>query len=141
MSFSFHILTKKTEMLPLSALLQQLNPINTPEYLDQLLDDMIAHGYRMVTVTEGDACLGVSGIWVTCKFYCGKYLEMDNVVIEAGHRSRGIGQILTDFVTDLARQEGCSTVMFDAYLSNEKAHIFYERAGFTKGGYHFIKKI
>jgi len=137
----FHILTQKQDMLPLSPLLQQLNPISTPAYLDIVLDDMIAHGYRMVTITEGEECLGLCGIWVTTKFYSGKYLEMDNVVVALEHRSRGIGKLLTDYVTELARQEGCVTIMLDAYLENEKAHIFYEREGFVKKGYHFLKKI
>ena len=141
MSITFQILSKKSEMLPLSPLLQQLNPISTPEYLDEMLDDMIEHGYRMVTANEGDDCLGVSGIWVTTKLYSGKYLEMDNVVVAADQRSRGIGKLLTDYITELARQEGCTTLMLDAYLENEKAHIFYEREGFVKKGYHFLKKI
>lgn len=141
MSITFCILTEKAEMLPLAPLLQQLNPINTHEHLNALLDDMIAHGYRMVTAQEGEACLGVSGIWVTSKLYSGKYLEMDNVVVAAEHRSRGVGKMLTDFVTDLARREGCATLMLDAYLENEKAHAFYEREGFVKKGYHFLKKL
>ena len=141
MPFSFHILTQKPEMLPLAPLLQQLNPISTPEYLDIALDDMIAHGYRMVTIQEGDICLGVAGIWVTTKLYSGKYLEMDNVVVASEYRSRGIGKLLTDYVTELARKEGCAAIMLDAYLENEKAHIFYEREGFVKKGYHFLKKL
>ena len=128
-------------MLPLASLLQQLNPISTPEYLNIALDDMIDKGYRMVTVQEGDNCLGLSGIWVATKLYSGKYLEMDNVVVSAEHRSRGIGQLLTDYVTELAKQEGCVMLMLDAYLENEKAHLFYERQGFTKRGYHFLKKL
>lgn len=141
MPISFHILTEKSEMLPLAPLLQELNPISTPEYLDAVLDDMIAHGYRMVTANEGNECLGVSGIWVTTKLYSGKYLEMDNVVVASKQRSRGIGKLLTDYITELAKREGCLTLMLDAYLDNKKAHIFYEREGFEKKGYHFLKKI
>ena len=141
MPITFKILTQKPEMAALSPLLQQLNPISTPEYLDAMLDDMIAHGYRMVTANEGNECLAIAGIWVTTKLYSGKYLEMDNVVVATEHRSRGIGKLLTDYVTELAKQEGCTTLMLDAYLENEKAHIFYEREGFVKKGYHFLKKI
>jgi GNAT superfamily N-acetyltransferase len=66
---------------------------------------------------------------------------MDNVVVADTHRSKGIGQLLTDFVISFALDEGCETIMLDAYLENEKAHVFYERAGFVKRGYHFIRKI
>lgn len=109
--------------------------------MNSLLDDMIAHGYRMVVAVENGQAVGVSGIWVTSKFYCGKYMELDNVVVAASHRSAGIGRMLTDFMTELAVQEGCVTMMLDAYLENEKAHTFYKREGFAPKGYHFIKKI
>ena len=139
--FQFRILTQKSEMTPLFPLIHQLNNQVTPDYYSEVLEEMVPHGYRMVAVYEGDECLGLSGIWVAAKIYCGKYMEMDNVVIAAVHRSRGIGQLLTDFITDLARQEGCSSMLLDAYLENERAHAFYERSGFTKRGYHFVKNL
>jgi ribosomal protein S18 acetylase RimI-like enzyme len=141
MAYDFQILTQKSEMLLLAPLLQQLNSMVTPQYLDAMLDDMIAHGYRMATVKMGVEYIGVSGIWVTTKLYSGKYLEMDNVVVAASHRSKGIGHLLTDFVTAIARQEGCAMLMLDAYLDNQKAHNFYESQGFVKRGYHFLKSL
>ncbi len=139
--FQLRILTQKREMLPLYSLIHQLNNQVTADYYHTILEKMLPHGYRMVAVYDGDDCLGLSGIWVAAKIYCGKYLEMDNVVVAAGHRSRGIGQLLTDFITDLARQEGCATILLDAYLENEKAHAFYERQGFIRRGYHFMKQL
>lgn len=137
----FRILTQKADMLPLSPLLRQLNADVTAEYLDAILDAMLLHGYRMVAVYAGEECIGLSGIWVAVKLYSGKYLEMDNVVIAATHRSRGIGKLLTDFITDLAQREGCVTMMLDAYMENDKAHAFYMREGFIRRGYHFIKRL
>lgn len=140
-SIHFRILTEKAEMLPLLPLIRQLNADVTADYYTVVLDDMLRHGYRMAAAYEGEDCLGLAGIWVASKIYSGKYLEMDNVVVAADHRSRGIGQLLTDFVTDLAHREGCQTMMLDAYLENDKAHAFYERAGFIRRGYHFIKPL
>ena len=140
-ALQFRILTQKADMLPLWPLLRQLNADVTAEYLDAVLDDMLLHGYRIAAVYEGGECIGLSGIWVGVKIYSGKYLEMDNVVIDAAHRSRGIGKLLTDFVTDLARREGCITMMLDAYVENEKAQVFYLREGFIRRGYHFLKRL
>ena len=141
MSFTFQILVQKAEMLPHYPLIRQLSPGVTAEQYAFLLDDMLAHGYRMAAVFEGDACVGISGIWVATKIYSGRYLEMDNVVVADTHRSKGIGELLTEFVTAFALSEGCETIMLDAYLENEKAHVFYERAGFVKKGYHFLKRL
>lgn len=141
MALSFRIFTQKSDILPLCPLIQQLNPAVTPEYLDSVLDEMLVHGYRLVVAEEDGDCLGLSGVWTGTKIYSGKYLEMDNVVVNSAHRSRGVGKLLTDYVTDLARAEGCQTMMLDAYLENEKAHAFYEREGFVRRGYHFLKKL
>lgn len=141
MVYNFQVLTQKAEMLPHYPLIRQLSPGVTAERYDFLLDDMLAHGYRMAAVFEEADCVGISGIWVATKIYSGRYLEMDNVVVAETHRSKGIGQLLTDFVISFAQSEGCKTIMLDAYLENEKAHVFYERAGFLKRGYHFIKKL
>jgi ribosomal protein S18 acetylase RimI-like enzyme len=78
---------------------------------------------------------------VAAKIYSGRYLEMDNVVVADSHRSRGIGKLLTDHVLEIALSEACDMIMLDAYLENEKAHAFYEREGFTKRGYHFLKRL
>ncbi|MBK6994799.1 MAG: GNAT family N-acetyltransferase [Lewinellaceae bacterium] len=141
MPYTFQILTQKPEMLPHFPLIRQLSPGVTEERYNHLLDDMLAHGYRMVAVYEDADCVGISGIWLATKIYSGRYLEMDNVVVADTHRSKGIGKLLTDFIEKLALAEGCEMIMLDAYLENEKAHAFYEREGFTKRGYHFLKRL
>ncbi|MCC7245579.1 MAG: GNAT family N-acetyltransferase [Saprospiraceae bacterium] len=129
-------------MLPLYPLLSQLNSrITAAQYIDYL-DDMIAHGYRMVVMEdESGTPVAMSGIWVTTKFYSGRYLEMDNVVVAETHRSSGLGKQLSDFVLQIALNEKCQTIMLDAYLENESAHRFYEREGFVRKGYHFLKTL
>ncbi|MDO8365552.1 MAG: GNAT family N-acetyltransferase [Saprospiraceae bacterium] len=141
MLYTFQILTEKSEMLPHYPLIRQLSPGVTEERYTHLLDDMLEHGYRMVAVFEGKVCVGISGIWVATKIYSGRYLEMDNVVVADTHRSKGIGKLLTDFIEKLALSEACEMMMLDAYLENEKAHAFYAREGFTKRGYHFLKRL
>ncbi len=135
------VLTQKSEMLPLYPLIRQLSPKVTEERYAYMLDDMLAHGYRMAAVFDEGICLGLSGFWVSTKIYSGRYMELDNVVIDAAHRSQGIGKILYDFLYNIAVQEGCEMLMLDAYLENEKAHAFYEREGFFKRGFHFLNNI
>ena len=135
------VLTQKTEMEPLYPLIRQLSPGVPEERYVHFLDDMLAHGYRMAAVFEDGLCIGLSGFWVSTKIYSGRYMELDNVVIDVAHRSRGIGKMLYGFLLDVALREGCEIIMLDAYLENEKAHAFYEREGFVKRGYHFLNRI
>ena len=129
------------EMLPHLNLIQQLTPSLTTAEYRSLLEAMIPHRYAMLAAFEGDACLGLSGYWIGHKLYSGRYLEIDNFVVDAKHRSRGIGQLLVDELIRIAQREGCMNVMLDAYLENTAGHRFYERHGFMKRGYHFIKPL
>lgn len=140
-SFIFKELTTAEEMLIQFPLLQQLQSKLTLEEYKTMLPEMIRYGYFQVGVFENDKCIGLSGIWISTKLYSGKYLEMDNVIIDENYRSKGIGKLLCDWCINKAKETNCKRVMLDAYLENEKAHQFYEREGFVKRGYHFIKEV
>lgn len=129
------------EMLEQLPLLQQLNARLDAANYERMLQDMLRCGYRMAGVFSQGRCVGLSGYWLATKLYCGRYLEMDNVVIDPSCRSMGLGKLLSDYLLQRARQEQCQCIMLDAYLENENAHRFYEREGFKKKGYHFIKSI
>lgn len=128
-------------MLAQVPLLQQLNPAIEYNSCIQMFHDMLANNYKMVGVFAGDKCVGVSGYWIGTKLYSGKYLEMDNVVVDAEHRSAGIGAMLCQYIDNVATENNCKMMMLDAYLENENAHRFYTREGYIKRGYHFVKKI
>lgn len=135
-------------MEPFLPLIQQLNSTLTRERYLALLPTMVQHGYRMVCVWEnkntlGDpnACIGLSGIWTGAKLYSGSYLEMDNVVIDSTWRGKQVGAQLLNFIEALALEEGIEMIMLDAYRENIPAHRFYEKHGFIKRGFHFLKPI
>ncbi len=129
------------EMEACFALLQQLNPAMDATRYKQLLSQMLPNGYRMAGILTGDTCVGVSGFWVNTKLYCGKYLEVDNFVIDASHRNKQLGKQLLDWLIDQAKAANCDTVMLDAYTSNSEAHRFYFREGFHIKSYHFYRSI
>ena len=134
-------LDKLEEMLEQYELVCQLHSwIKKDQYL-QMLKEMIPHNYRQVGVFEGDKCLGLSGYWINTKFYSGKYLEPDNVIVDTQSRSKGVGKMLIDFLVEKAKAEGCKTVLLDAYVENKDGHRFYFREGFSIRGFHFLKKI
>lgn len=131
----------KNEMLSLLPLIKQLNPKIKKQAYAVMLDDMLAHGYRMAAVYDGEVCAGLSGFWISTKIYSGKYVELDNVVIDKNYRSKGIGKKLCDWVLKEAKKQGCVLAMLDAYAENISAHRFYYREGFFVRGYHFLKPL
>lgn len=134
-------LTTLPEMLAQYPLIRQLNPAMSEATYQSLLQQMLPNGYRMVGIFSGDICLGLSGFWINTKLYSGKYLEIDNFVIDAASRSQQLGKQLSEWLHALAMQEDCQTIMLDAYTSNHAAHKFYFREGFHIKSYHFYKSL
>ena len=87
------------EMLKHLNVLNELYPHLTEEEYKADLQEMLPHNYGQVAVFEGEECLGISGFWIGKKLWCGKYLELDNIVVSAKHRSRGVGKLIFGFNT------------------------------------------
>lgn len=134
-------LNRAEEMFPYFFLVQQLQPWLKQHHFENHLKSMTQHNYSMLVLFENQAAVALTGIWIGHKLYCGKYLEMDNVVVDANHRNKGLGQQLYDAAFQIAKIENCRVMMLDAYITNEGAHRFYEKLAFEKKGYHFIKTL
>lgn len=127
------------EMLEQLHLIQQLYPDYTIEIYADLLEEMLPNNYKQVVVYENEQSVGLSGFWVGTKLWCGKYLELDNVIVHPNHRSRGVGKLLTEYLNKKAVEMGCKVVALDAYTNNFPAHKFYYNHGFVPKGFHFVK--
>ena len=97
------------------------------------------NNYGQVAVFDGEKCVGISGYWLGTKLWCGKYLELDNVIVINEYRSQGVGKILSEYLENKAILNNCTIQVLDAYTSNFKAHRFYYNQGFSPKGFHFIK--
>ena len=74
-------LVDKQEMINNISVLQVLYPSLTLEEYEAELEQMLLHNYGQVGVFDGEICLGISGFWIGTKLWCGKYLELDNIVV------------------------------------------------------------
>ncbi len=130
----------KAEMLNYLSVMQELYPSLTFEDYDTDLTAMIPNNkYGQVAVFEGDDCLGIAGYWIGTKLWCGKYLEIDNMVVSSKFRSRGVGKLIFNYLNEKAKEEGCSMMALDSYTANFKAHKFFYNEGFGPKGFHFIR--
>lgn len=134
-------LTTKIEMLEQLPLIQQLYPEFSEQIYSNLLNEMLPNNYKQVVAFENGTPVGLSGFWVGTKLWCGKYLELDNVIVHPNHRSKGIGKVLTEYLNQKAIDLGCKVVALDAYTNNFPAHKFYYNLGFVPKGFHFVKFI
>ena len=131
-------LNGKREMLAHIDVLRELYPtLEESDYSCQL-DEMLPHNYFQVGAFDGDRCMGISGVWIGNKLWCGKYLEIDHIVIRNEARSEGIGKRLVDFLKKLAEEEQCISIGLDSFTFNHQSHKFFFREGFKIKGFHFV---
>jgi len=122
-------------------LLAELNPEVEPDTLRQRMDDILGNHdhYELYGAYEGERLVGVCGAWVATKLWCGRYLEVDNLVVGAPYRSAGVGSRLLEAMEHLARKRDCQILVLDSYASNTASHRLYHRQGYEIKGFHFVK--
>lgn len=128
-------------MLQFLEIIRQLSPQLTLENYEKYLKLMLPHNYYQVAAYDGEKPVAISGYWILAKLYCGKYIEIDNFVVDEAYRSKGVGELLLNWMLEEGKKNNCETVLLDAYVENFKAHRFYYRHGFIARGFHYLKKL
>ncbi|MBC9797661.1 GNAT family N-acetyltransferase [Sinomicrobium weinanense] len=137
----------KLELIPgdkiftIIPLLRQLDGEISTEILEQRLKGMVEEGYKCLGVYDENKLIGVSGLWILTKYYVGKHIEPDNVVIHSDYRGRGIGKLMMNWIFDYARSMGCDASELNCYVSNPEGVKFWVNSGYKIIGYHFQKKL
>lgn len=122
-------------------LLKLLDDKLADDVLQQRLDDMKQSNYLCAGVYHGDALVGISGLWILHKYYVGKHIEPDNVIVHPEHRGNGAGELLMDWIHNYAREQGCVASELNCYVSNSKGVAFWVKQGYRILGFHFRKDL
>jgi GNAT superfamily N-acetyltransferase len=134
-------LIEPARMETIIPLVEMLNPGMSTELIRARMAEMIPQGYQCVGIYDGDALIGISGIWLQTHFYCGKWIEPDNVFIHPDHQGRGIGKKLMAWIYEYGREQGCDTTELNAYTTNSAGQKFWMNEGYRILGFHFQKKL
>jgi len=59
---------------------------------------MLRHNYHCIAAFLDGRIAGVAGYWLGARFYCGEYMDVDNVVVDADLCSQGIGSKMMDWL-------------------------------------------
>ena len=62
----------------------------------------------------------------------GLVAQVENVVVDRAHRSRGVGETMMRFAVDRARERKAFRVQLTSNKTRTRAHAFYERLGFVR---------
>jgi ribosomal protein S18 acetylase RimI-like enzyme len=133
----------ETDLPSAAELLVFLNPSIPCETLRERLGTILLDHphYRLTGAFYGDRLVGLTGAWIATKVWCGRYLEVDNLVVHPDARSAKIGTRLIENLEATAREEACEILVLDSYTSNHPSHRLYHRLGFEIWGFHFVKPL
>jgi len=58
-------------------------------------------------------------------------LFIDDICVDENSRHQHVGRMLSDYVTDYAREKGCYDITLNVWEGNDQAMAFYRKMGFT----------
>jgi GNAT superfamily N-acetyltransferase len=91
-------------------------------------------GQRLFVLVERKRIVGTVALSVipNLSHQGSPYAIIENMVVDANHRSKGYGQALIRHAVEEARLAGCYKVSLTSNKRRTEAHRFYERLGFQR---------
>ncbi len=129
------------EIAAIYPLFRQSNTLDEEPFRARLSAMCVQGNYRCVAAYLGGRMVGVAGFWIGTQLWCGKYIEADHVVVDAGLRGKGIGARLMAWIEAEGEREACALFRIAAILSNVDARRFYARNGFFDDGILMAKAL
>jgi GNAT superfamily N-acetyltransferase len=121
--------------------LQQLRPHLDRAAFGAVLQAGAEQGLRYTGAFVGTVCVGLAGWRVVDTTSVVRKLYVDDLVTDAGHRSRGVGTALLAELERRAAALGCHVLELDSGHQRTDAHRFYLRKGFTDVSRHFRRAV
>ncbi|MDP8926152.1 MAG: GNAT family N-acetyltransferase [Actinomycetota bacterium] len=129
------------ESVPTFAVMRQLRThVIEGEYL--VTTKRLRHsGYRMAAIVEAGEVRYIAGFRIVEFLAHGKFLYVDHLVAAESARSEGHGKRMLDWLTGVAREEGCRSLQLDSGVQRHEAHRFYFQQETKISGNRFSKAI
>ncbi|ELY5852424.1 GNAT family N-acetyltransferase [Cronobacter malonaticus] len=127
----------------ISALLTELDYLDTSHFIDQRLAELLAHPDERVLVAEEDGVLlGVLSLhFIPQLALKGDFCRISYFCVSSNARSKGIGRLLERKGEALARTRGCDRIEVHCHSRRSDAHRFYYRQGYTESPKYLCKSL
>lgn len=128
---------------PVAQLITELGYPTTPEAMETRLESILTDSNYMTFVADVDGTVvGVAGA-VLDRYYekDGIYSRLAVLVVSSTAHGTGIGGQLVKAVERWSASKGAREVIVNSSLHRAEAHGFYERRGYSRTGYRFVKPL
>lgn len=110
-------------------LVPQLSTSSPPPGKEELAELVGAPGTSVLVARDGESIVGTLTL-VVFRIPTGLRAWIEDVVVDAEARGRGVGEALTRKAVELANEAGARTVDLTSRPSREAANRLYQRLGF-----------
>ncbi|HYW91695.1 MAG TPA: GNAT family N-acetyltransferase [Gammaproteobacteria bacterium] len=121
------------------AVMRQLRPHlrEAERFLARVREQMQA-GYRLACLEAPDGpVIAVAGFRTSENLAWGRFLYVDDLVVDEAWRSAGHGGRMLEWLKRQAAAQGCAQLHLDSGVQRPDAHRFYQREGLMLSSYHF----
>jgi len=129
------------ELYTVYELIQQLRSELSYDAFEDLIYDMRHMEYKMIGLFERGKLISYAGVAVQTNLYHKRHLYIFDLVTDTAFRSQGYAKSLMEYLEDYAKMAACEHLVLSSGMQREDAHRFYEREGFLKKSYLFVKPV
>ena len=122
-------------------LVKQLRVELSYDEFEDLIYDMRHIDYKMFGVMEGEELITYAGVSICTNLYHKRHLYVYDLVTDDKYRSKGYGKTMLEYLHDYAKIGMCENIVLSSGLQRKEAHKFYEKIGFEKKSYVFLKAV
>jgi GNAT superfamily N-acetyltransferase len=122
-------------------LVKQLREELSYDEFEDLIYDMRHMDYKMIGIFDKGELLTYAGVAIQTNLYHKRHLFIFDLVSDAKCRSLGYGKMMLSYLEDYAKMGMCQNVVLSSGLQREDAHRFYEKEGFVKKSFVFLKAL
>lgn len=129
------------EMLEALPLVLQKYDFSAADFEGSLREMVQENGYKMAFFYYNGELVAVCGYWVLRMLYCGRYLQISNLIVDENCRGQGLGGKILRYFEGFAGKNGCEKLILDSHVENKRSHSLYFKEGFYVRGLHFMKDL
>jgi len=129
------------ELYSVYDVVSQLRTELTYKEFEDLIYDMRHMEYKMIGIMEREELVCYAGVAVQTNLYHKRHLYVFDLVTDEKYTKQGYGVMMLEYLKDYAKMGMCKNIVLSSGFKKEDAHKFYEKDGFVKKSFVFVKVI
>ncbi|OHD97316.1 MAG: GNAT family N-acetyltransferase [Sulfurimonas sp. RIFCSPHIGHO2_12_FULL_36_9] len=129
------------ELLTAYEVVSQLRTTLTYDEFEDLIYEMRSREYKMFGIMDGEKLITYAGVAIQTNLYHKRHLYVFDLVTDEKYRDKKYGAMMLEYLNDFAKMGMCENIVLSSGIQREDAHRFYEKSGFAKKSFVFLKSV